>query len=127
MSEPSVEFETPLPGCKVPEGKATRLIRDFVKKFRTADPSAVPSNLPTACLLKGREDKRYLHEPRFLQRKRLLFLLESAGILREVTPTDIMEYLEAREPWEDYDICLFDESLDWSVGITHNGDVLVVD
>jgi hypothetical protein len=28
-------------------------------------------------------------------------------------------YLKSREPWEDYDICIFDSSFDWCLAISH--------
>ena len=48
-------------------------------------------------------------------------------LLRIATPLEVLDYLKNKEPWEDYDICLFDDSLEWCVGITHNDEIFVTD
>jgi|ERR1035438_1921805 hypothetical protein len=127
MNEPALHFETPLPGDEVPKQQASLLVEAFIARFRLCKPSQTPSNVPTACVLQGRKDREYLGKPRFLNRKSVLFYLESAHCLRRTTPIEAADYFSAREPWEDYDVCLFDESLEWCVGITHNDDVIVID
>jgi len=127
MSEPTPQFATPLPGDKVPKQEASLLTKKFKDKFRKYTESEIPNNVPTACLLMGRKDHAYLDNPRFLKHKNILFYLEAACILHRASPMVIAHYFLIREPWENYDVCLFDESFGWCVGITHNDDVIIAD
>lgn len=127
MNEPLLRFETQLPGDAIPRREASRLIEAFLKKFRRCKPAEIPSNVPTACTLTGRNERDYFNTPQFLDNKSVLFYLEAAQILNRTTATAVAHYLAVREPWEDYDVCLFDESMEWCVGITHNDDVIVID
>lgn len=127
MSESTLKFETPLPGDEVPQQEASQLIERFIKQFRKCKAPETPSNIPTACMLNGRKDREYLALPRFQNRKCILFYLESAHLLRRTSPAAAANYFSLRAPWEDYDICLFDESMEWCVGVTHNNDVSVID
>jgi len=98
----------------------------FLARFRTVSPAAVASNIPTACVLKGRRTPDYLNSRYFLTRKSVFFYLDSQEGLHQTEPAEVLQYLSTREPWENYDICLFDETLEWCVGITHDNYVIVV-
>lgn len=127
MSDLDAQFETPLPGLVVPDGIASGLLDAFIEKFRGIIPPEVPANLPTACVLKGRKDPDYLRRAPFVSRTIVLVWFETAKRLHQATPDEILKYLADKQPWEDYDICLFDETLHWCVGLTHNNDVIVVE
>ena len=121
------KFDTPLPGELVERIKAEKIINDFRERFRKADPSQTPSNLPIACVLRGSKDKDILQSPKLLGKHQILFFLESASLLYSTKPQAVLDYLSKRQPWEDYDLCVFDESLEWCIGITHNDDIIVSD
>lgn len=127
MNEFPLQFETQLPGDEVPQQEASQLVEKFIKRFRKCKVPETPSNVPTACVLDGRKDRDYLVKPAFQRRNSVLFYLESGRVLRRTTPAEAANYFAVREPWEDYDVCLFDESLEWCVGVTHNDDVIVID
>lgn len=120
-------FDTPLPGQLVESTTAEKIVADFRQRFRIADSARIPSNVPTACLLQGDKATNVFQSQKFLEKDRIFFYLESASLLYLAEPQTILHYLAGRQPWEDYDICLFDESLEWCVGITHNDDVIVSD
>ena len=127
LSDSSTKFDTPLPGRPVASDVAERVISDFLLRFRKTAASQSPSNIPTACVLRGRKFRDLLIPPKLLEKHQILFFLESASILNVVDPSAVVHYFEERKPWEDYDICLFDESLEWCIGITHNGDTIITD
>lgn len=118
-------FDTPMPGRRVPDAEAHDLIVALEKRFRRKDPLRIPSNLPLACSIIGRKDPDYFTTAEFLRLENVLFLLEGASLLFEASSKDVNEYFQRREPWEEYDICVFDRTLAWCVGMTHNGDVVV--
>lgn len=126
MSETTDDFHTPLPGKEVFGEEVNLLRKAFLAKFRVFGAGKVPNNLPTACVLNGRRFPNYLNSPYFLTRKSVFFYLDGQSSLWETTPAQVLHYLSIREPWEDYDICLFDDTLEWCVGITHNNYVIVV-
>lgn len=126
MNQLIPEYDTPLPGGTVSDGEAAAIKKAFLAKFRGVDHARVPSNIPTACVLQGHDNPAYLKESRFLNRKSIFFYTDGGG-LRRSNPVEVLHYLEVREPWESYDICLFDETLSWCVGITHNDSIIVVD
>ena len=122
------KFDTPLPGQIIAGTAAEKVVSDFLRRFRKGDPRRVPSNLPTACVVEGHKDKNILKSPNFLAKQRVFFFLDpDPPLLYSADPSSVLKYLAIRQPWEDYDICLFDESLDWCIGITHNDDVIVSD
>ena len=44
---------------------------------------------------------------------------ENTNELYLTTIKAMAHYLKSREPWEDYDICIFDSSFDWCLAISH--------
>lgn len=38
---------------------------------------------------------------------------------------DVCKYVEQLEPWEDIDCLVFDEKLNWYIGITHDDTLLI--
>ncbi|MDB6034853.1 MAG: hypothetical protein JWM16_5191 [Verrucomicrobiales bacterium] len=126
-SQEPPQFDTTLPGQVVRGCEADKITEEFLRRFRNADPAKIPSNVPTACMLQGRKGGGIFQSPKFLGKKRVFFFLESASLLHSADPQAVVNYLAQREPWEDYDICLFDESYEWCVGLTHNDDIIVSD
>ena len=121
-------FDTPLPGQIMTGMEAEKIIKGFLHRFRKVDSARVPSNLPTACILQGRKLKDISNIPNLLRKPRIFFYLDPAPCFLYLTePESVLNYLAKRQPWEDYDICLFDESLEWCIGITHNDDIIVSD
>ena len=125
MNKESENFDTPLPGVIVSEIEAAKLIIRLLLRFRKTDPAKVSSNIPTACVLDGMLDDQVLTRRKFKERLKVYVFVEGAGIVFVATPQEIINYLSARQPWEDYDICLFDENMEWCIGLTHNGQVIV--
>lgn len=127
MSELKMEFHTPLPGRALETGRAAELLKELRTRFRPVSSAAMASNIPTACLLHGRHDPTYLRREPFTSHTRILLLLEGSTCVQETTPAELVQYLNSREPWEDYDFCVTDETFTWCVGITHNDSIVIVD
>jgi hypothetical protein len=127
MPEKPPKFETPLPGQPVAEAEAQDIIVRFEKRFRVFGPSELPSNVPTACILGGRKVGSDFISEKLLNNSSIYFYIESAALLHSAEPQTVQAYLAKKEPWEDYDICLFDKSLDWCLGATHNDELFLAD
>lgn len=117
---------TPDPGRPVPETDAKPIIETFLKKFRESN-IKVPSNLPTSCTLKGLKGEKVFRSRKFLQYGHVYLYFDYTSQLLKTTPEEAVEYYKKKQPWEDYDFCIFDSELKWCIGVTHNGDVILVD
>lgn len=83
------------------------------------------ADVPLACRLLGEETPRLCDVP-IVNSGRIVFaLFENTDELRRSTFDELCNYLDSKEPWEDYDILVFDESFDWFVGFTHNDTIRV--
>lgn len=121
-----------LPGIKLKNENSTfKVIEKFHNLFRPVtfkkSNSKVPSNLPTSCILNGIVDKEIFSNHKFLLLKKVYILFEYDDDLRIAGSREIKDFYINLEPWEDYDFCVFDESYDWCIGVTHNDDVFLVD
>ena len=128
MSNLKPDFDTPLPGRDVPSPRKATVIKQFLAVFRVFPPGEVPSNIPTACLIKGSHDLKILSDPTFRARKNIYFYLESGDVrendvLRICDALDLIQYVEQKEPWQDHDICAFDDTMAWCLAVTHNHSV----
>jgi hypothetical protein len=117
---------TPEPGNEISSEKAKLIIAAFLVKFRSKDVN-IPSNLPTACQLMGEKDVDIMNSSNYLKLNKVYYYFDSSNQLFEASPKEISDYYNSRQPWEDYDFCIFDSDMKWCIGITHNDDVILVD
>jgi hypothetical protein len=117
---------TPEPGVEIEAEKAQPIISEFLDKFREKDVS-IPSNLPTSCQLEGKKNNDILSSLKFLNYDKVFYYFDASNQLFEASPNELSEYFNKRQPWEDYDFCIFDPEMKWCIGITHNDDVILLD
>ena len=96
----------------------------FLERFRGSGPEVV-SNLPTACTLKGKELRRKDVLELFDKATDCYVYWDSNQELREESIERVMEFWMNREPWEDYDFCVFPKSLSFCLGFTHNHRIIL--
>jgi hypothetical protein len=106
---------------------ARPIIDKFVKNYRRNLYNGMPENVPTACTLDGTKNLDIIHTETFRLIKKLYVLFESPDELYVASGEDVLGFYDSLEPWEDYDFCVFDDSLNWCIGVTHNEDVIVID
>jgi len=117
---------TPFPGKEVPLRDKVQILKLFLSRYRIFPDGEIPINIPTACLVDGEiVDATFIVSDAFSQVERVYFFVESGDALENETlhicaPSEAFEYLQSKEPWEDYDICLFDNTLSWCFAISHN-------
>lgn len=112
-----------IPGIKINRSQIDEVFVNFVKKFRE---EGIPLNIPTSCCLKGEKDKEIFRSDFFLSKDNVYLFFDYDKDLRLLTAHQVLDFYENLEPWEDYDFCIFDETLKWCIGVTHNDDVIVV-
>ncbi len=95
------------------------IIKSFLKKYRKIS-AVTSSNLPTACLLEGIKRKNINELKEFKDDEDVFVYWDEADHLRFEKINNIIYFWENRKPWEDYDFCIFPDTLDWCIGFTHN-------
>ena len=122
MSPPTEQ--TPLPGYTVDPKEMARILPSFLAKYRL---NKKKTSVPTACILDGPERRDIFDADYFRSERATYFLFEHPRRLHSATARELKAYLQARQPWEDYDICVFPADLEWCIGLTHNESILLVD
>jgi hypothetical protein len=77
-------------------------------------------HVPIACRLLGVEKNGFFSGVSLGNKPEVFVYFESIQLVKRSGLADVQKYLSNKEPWEDYDICVFDESFGWFIGYTHN-------
>lgn len=96
------------------------VVKEFLKRYRVIDVAKTPSNIPTACILKGSKANNIEDIKRLSGDDYVFVYWDEGDSLRKEKIGRIDEFWKNREPWEDYDFCIFPETLEWCIGFTHN-------
>jgi hypothetical protein len=91
-NEQPFQFDTPLPGKQILGEHAQRMIESFLKKFKKVDPSRIPTNIPTACLLPLRGPSALLKRIDYPKRQQIYFFLESPHLLFMTDYDSVIEF-----------------------------------
>jgi hypothetical protein len=101
------------------------LVVYFLHTYRK-ESSRTSSNIPTACLLEGKRGQSVSDLIPASGDDEIFVYYERDAALRKDLIRNVAAFWEAREPWEDYDFCIFPRSLDWCIGFTHNDYCILV-
>jgi hypothetical protein len=121
------DFTDP-PGEVVPPSRREELVRKFRRAFREGRmdpiwPDYYPTNL-------GFHDARIADESVFddpaLAGRVVYFYDERREWVCRTDAGRVRRFLEVRNPWEDHDYYVFDESWRWCIAVTHEDDVMVI-
>ena len=117
--------ETPYPGTRADDQRARTVAEGFRSLFRNVLYEDMPENVPTACTLAGLDGADMIASDEFRHKERLLVLFENPDELYVASGEQIFSYVSNRNPWEDYDLCIFDEAMTWCVGVTHDDKIIL--
>ena len=108
----------------MPVGEETRreVIARFRSVFRRTGPET-PANLPTACTFPFALDEDPAVALHSRTAREVFVLFEHSADLRRTSVPQLLSFLKERQPWENTDICVFDDTFSWCVGLTHNDRV----
>lgn len=115
----SAEDETPKPGQAMSSADAELLLEALQTAFHPHFDAGLSNNIPMACRLEGVRIGGDLSDIPVNQESKAYSLYENTGEIFLTTVKAMADYLKQRQPWEDYDICIFDISLNWCIGISH--------
>ncbi|HEY5298660.1 MAG TPA: hypothetical protein VIK59_12140 [Verrucomicrobiae bacterium] len=114
-----IRESTPKPGKIISSGNAELLVENFSSEFRPHIDSTLASNVPMACSLEGATITDDLSNLPILEASKVYAFYENTDELYLTTIKAMVHYLKNREPWEDYDICIFDSSFNWCLAVSH--------
>ena len=119
QSLPYVMTASKRPNLLTPNLEDGPLVVRFRSAYRSKGPQ-LAGNLPTACIL-VRATESNLNEVRGLAgSKEVVVCWDDVSLLRRCTFPEVESFIENRQPWEDYDFCVFPLDLSWCAGFTHN-------
>jgi len=110
---------TPKPGKIISSGRAKSLVERFSSEFQPHVNPFYVNNVPMACKLDGFTIADDLSDLPISEDSRVYTFYENTDELYFTTIKAMAVYLANRQPWEDYDICIFDSSFDWCLGVSH--------
>ena len=120
MNEKSPEG-TPRPGVRLPKNEEKQISGSFFRRFRNPAKGR-PRDLPTWCTF-GEDAQRVtpdiVNDPALDRLGRIHVFFEGGREVYEADIADVRTYFAKKQPWEDYDIYLFDDEMSWCITITH--------
>jgi hypothetical protein len=112
---------TPCPGEVIPVEEAAPITAAFERRFRVCTEGRhpkVPTWVTFDALSSRRASLRVL-KTRSIPDDAPVFLYFEGRELRRTKMGDVRRYVAALEPWEDWDLYVFDASLAWCIALTH--------
>jgi hypothetical protein len=79
--------------------------------------------IPIACQFLAAESSNRFEERWFAGEEAVVAFFENYNVMVLTKVKAVLSLLSQREPWQDWDICLFDWSVTWCAAITHNDEV----
>ncbi|MDR6536757.1 hypothetical protein [Variovorax soli] len=78
--------------------------------------------LPIACRIEPLEQASELQEHWFSGIQAVIAYMENYDLMIRTTVPAVLKFLGAREPWQDFDVCIFDDEMNWCAALTHNDE-----
>jgi hypothetical protein len=112
---------TPVPGEALSGEEAARIIASFEGRFRAVTEGKHPQ-IPTWVTFDSAASRRAtveLFTSAPIEADAEVFLYFERRQIWRTTMGDVRRYVAALEPWEDWDLYVFDASIDWCIAYTH--------
>lgn len=81
------------------------------------------ATLPMACRIKPQKQSSRFEESWLPKCGELSAYFENYDLMVLTTAERISNFLRQREPWQDFDVCFFDEKMTWCAALTHNDEM----
>ncbi|HEY8941424.1 MAG TPA: hypothetical protein VIM59_14590 [Cellvibrio sp.] len=83
-------------------------------------------SIPISCRFIPSELSKELEQSWFNEKERYVVYMENYEVMVLSKADDFVKFLNNREPWQDYDACIFDENLTFCIAITHNDEIKII-
>lgn len=121
MSESEESNWTPVPGEVLSKEEAAPIIAAFERRFRINTQGKHPK-VPTWVAFDTSESRRAnpdAFESTSIPNDTHVFLYFEGRELRRTKMADVRHYVASLEPWEDWDLYVFDARIAWCIALTH--------
>ena len=109
-------------GRLVPDTEAKQLRARLLLRFKSHFYSDRSDVIPVACRIEPMEQANELQESWFSGIQAVIVYMENYETMIRTTAPAVLQFLKAREPWQDFDVCIFDDEINWCVALTHNDE-----
>lgn len=112
----------PLAGQPLEKSEASALKLAFIKVFESSFDPTVSMSAPLSCRMTSPITLSAIELEWFQGEREVLVLLENYDAVIVASVDVFLRFWENREPWQCYDICLFERSMRWCICLTHNNN-----
>lgn len=110
-------------GAAVPQSDASRMRARLLECLAGHFIPDRSGAIPIACRIEASEHADELQDGWFSGVNAVIVYVENDDLMIRATASAVPQFFKAREPWEDFDVCIFDEEMTWCVAVTHNDEV----
>lgn len=114
-------------GRKLPSEEVVKLRQQLLQKLDAHLFRDRMESMPIACRIRPMKESSRLEESWFSRETVMVAFIENDCSMVLTTVDTLLSFLEKREPWQDFDMCIFDQEMTWCVALTHNDEVKFVD
>lgn len=101
----------------------TELRQKLIKKLAIFFDSDRSDSIPISCRITALELYENVERSWFSTEDNYIVYMENYDVMVLSQAKTFIAFLEGREPWQDYDLCIFDEGITFCVALTHNDEV----
>lgn len=79
-------------------------------------------SIPISCRIDPRERADGVQDDWFSGLGSVIVYMENYEVMIRTSAPAVLRFLKAREPWQDFDVCIFDDDISWCIALTHNDE-----
>lgn len=113
-------------GKVLPSEQVAELRRKLLQKLDMHLYHDRMDSIPISCRIKPIKESRRLEAAWLPESKDIVAFMENYETMILTNANTLLPFLEKREPWQDFDVCIFDQEMTWCVALTHNDEVKFV-
>ena len=113
-------------GKVLTQEQAAHLRHKLLERLATHLYSDREECIPISCQIKPMQQGHQLDVTWFSGSGELVVFMENYDTMVLSTSGPVLKFLNNREPWQDFDVCIFDQEVTWCVALTHNDEAKFV-
>lgn len=113
-------------GEKLPAVEAENLRVRLMKQAEIHRITERMPGIPIACQINATETSDHIELAWFGGEETVIAFFENDNVMVRATVSFLLDFLAQREPWQDWDVCIFDCDVTWCAALTHNDEAKFV-
>ena len=113
-------------GQQVDPGQFLEFRQRLLQKLKLCLSDDLLPSMPIACRIQAQRQSRHFEESWLPQVGKLFLYVENYNLMIITSAERISRFLQEREPWQDFDMCIFNEDITWCAALTHNDQMKYV-